>query len=282
MRVLITGASGFSGRALYKNLSEKKSCELFTSDMVSTAKLNNYTHCDLLDQGNVNALLLKVKPDVIYHLAGTFSNDYERDYAANVSVPKNILESVKEVAKECRVMLIGSAAEYGIVENSENPIKETRTLRPASVYGLTKVYQTYLMKYYVNAFDLDIIMARPFNFYGEGMSETQFVGRVYRQIRALKKGEIKKITVGNLDSGRDYIPIDDTVSHYITIMERGKKGEIYNVGYGVPMRTGVLLNKILDEENIDDKFIEIAKSERDNIYDVSQVYADINKLEELG
>jgi nucleoside-diphosphate-sugar epimerase len=88
--------------------------------------------------------------------------------------------------------------------------------------------------------------------------------------------------VGNLDSGRDYIPIDDTVKHYITIMERGKKGEIYNVGCGVPMRTGVLLNKILDEENIDNKFIEIAKSERDNIYDVSQVYADINKLEELG
>jgi GDP-4-dehydro-6-deoxy-D-mannose reductase len=282
MRVLITGASGFSGRALYKKLSEKKSCELFTSDIVSTATLNNYTCCDLLDQKNLKKLLLKAKPDFIYNLAGTFSNEYAKDYAANVLAPKNILEVVREVAKDCKVMLVGSAAEYGIVANSENPIKETRALLPASVYGLTKVYQTYLMKYYFNAFDLDIIMARPFNFYGEGMSETQFVGRVYRQIRALQKGEIKKITVGNLDSGRDYIPIDDTVKHYITIMERGKKGEIYNVGNGVPMKTGVLLNKILDEENVDNKFIEVAKSERDNIYDVSQVYADIDKLKELG
>jgi GDP-4-dehydro-6-deoxy-D-mannose reductase len=282
MRVLITGASGFSGRALYKNLSNKKSYELFTSDMVSTSTLNNYSCCDLLDQKSVKELLLKAKPNFIYHLAGTFSNEYERDYAANVLVPKNILEVVREVAKECRVMLVGSAAEYGIVANSENPIKETRALRPASVYGLTKVYQTYLMQYYFNAFDLDIIMARPFNFYGEGMSDTQFVGRVYRQIRALQKGEIKKITVGNLDSGRDYIPIDDTIKHYITIMECGKKGEIYNVGNGVPMKTGVLLNKILDEENVDNKFIEVAKSERDNIYDVSQVYADIEKLKELG
>mgnify|MGYP000500518884 CR=1 FL=1 len=110
----------------------------------------------------------------------------------------------------------------------------------------------------------------------------QFVGRVYRQIRALKKGEIKKITVGNLDSGRDYIPINDTVMHYITIMERGKKGEIYNVGNGVPMKTGVLLNKILDEENVDSEFIEVANSARDKVYDASQVYADIEKLKELN
>jgi len=282
MRILITGASGFSGRALYKTLSEKNSYELFTSDIVPSSNLNNYTCCDLLDPKNAHELLLKTKPDFIYHLAGTFSNDYERDYAANVLMPKNILEVVRETTKDCRIMLIGSAAEYGIVANSENPIKETQPLRPASVYGLTKVYQTYLMKYHLNAFDLNIIMARPFNFYGEGMSETQFVGRVYRQIHALKKGEIKKITVGNLDSGRDYIPIDDTVKHYITIMERGKKGEIYNVGNGVPMRTGMLLNKILDEESVEHKFIEVATSERDKIYDASQVYADIDKLKELG
>ena len=228
-----------------------------------------------------NELIQKIKPDLICHLAGTFSNNYEIDYPANVLTTKNILEAVRGLVKNCRIMLIGSSAEFGIVEKDENPIIECRPLRPTSVYGLTKVFQTYLMQYYINAFSLDIVMARAFNIIGKGISNKLFIGRVYQQIQQLKNNEIKKIVVGNLDNERDYISIEDAIKHYIKILLYGKKGAVYNVGNGVPLKTRVILNKVLDEEEIDFKFIETARSERDNIYDVPQIYADVSKLKDL-
>jgi GDP-4-dehydro-6-deoxy-D-mannose reductase len=282
MNVLITGALGFGGRKLQETLREKGSLDLITSDIHHDDSADNYRRCDLLDRESVNALLHNAKPDFIYHLAGAFSNEYEKDYAANVLATKNLLEAVKNIGNECRIMLIGSAAEYGIVEKNENPIKEARALCPVSVYGLTKVYQTYLMQYYVNAFGLDIVMARTFNIFGRGISSKLFVGKVYQQIELLKKNEIDKIVLGNLDSERDYISIDEAMEHYVTIMRYGKKGDIYNVGNGVPVKTRTILNKILDEENVDGKFIESVKLERRNTYDVPQIYADINKLKGLG
>ena len=282
MNVLITGALGFGGRKLNKALSEKGSYELFASDIHLNDSANNYWCCDLLDFKGVNALLLKTRPDFIYHLAGTFSNEYEKDYAANVLATKNVLDAVRNLKKECRVMLFGSAAEYGIVLKDENPIKESRALCPVSVYGLTKVYQTYLMQYYCNAFNLDIVMARPFNIFGREISSKLFVGRVYQQIQLLKNNEIEKIVLGNLDSERDYISIDDAIEHYVTIMLYGNSGEVYNVGNGVPVKTKTILKKILKEENVDESRVETAKLERDNFYDVSQIYADMNKLQGLG
>jgi GDP-4-dehydro-6-deoxy-D-mannose reductase len=281
MNVLITGALGFSGRKLSEALSKKTSFKIFTSDIHSNSNSDNYNCCDLRDFKCASEIILKTKPDLICHLAGTFSNDYEIDYSANVLATKNILENIKTLGKNCRIMLIGSSAEYGVVEKDESPIIESRALRPTSVYGLTKVYQTYLMQYYFNAFNLDIVMARAFNIFGKGISDKLFIGRVYQQIQQLKNNEIKKIIVGNLDNERDYISIEEAIKHYIKILLHGKKGEIYNVGNGVPVKTRVILNKVLDEENIDIKYVETAKSERDNTYDVPQIYADTSKLRGL-
>ena len=281
MKILITGALGFCGRKISDALSKNASFNLVTSDIHSNNNVGNYKRCDLLDFKSVKELLLETKPDFICHFAGTFSNDYEKDYGSNVLTTKNVLEAVRGLERECRIMLAGSAAEYGVVEKSDNPISETKPLYPTSVYGLTKVYQTYLMQYYLNAFNLDIVMARTFNIFGKGISEKLFIGRVYQQIQQLKNNEIKKIVLGNLDNERDYISIEEAIKHYIKILFYGKKGEIYNVGNGVPVKTRVILNKVLSEENIDINFIEAAKSERDNIYDVPQIYADISKLKDL-
>jgi GDP-4-dehydro-6-deoxy-D-mannose reductase len=282
MNILITGALGFGGRKLNKVLGEKGSFEIFASDIRPNDNAANYWCCDLLDFKSVNELLLKIKPSCIYHLAGTFSNEYGKDYAANVLATKNVLEAVGNMKKDCRIMLVGSAAEYGMVVRGDNPIKESRALCPVSVYGLTKVYQTFLMQYYLNAFNLDIVMARPFNIFGRGISNKLFVGKVYQQIQLLKDNEIDKIVLGNLDNERDYISIDKAIEHYMTIMLYGRRGEVYNVGSGVPVQTKTILKKILEEENIDKSHVETTKIDRDNIYDVSQIYADINKLKGLG
>ena len=60
---------------------------------------------------------------------------------------KNIFDSIREINVKARVLLVGSAAEYGRIEEADNPVSEAHPLRPISIYGLTKVMQTTLMAY---------------------------------------------------------------------------------------------------------------------------------------
>ena len=281
MNILITGAMGFCGRGLYKILSQENTYNLFISD-IQEYTADNYICSNLADLASVSKLLKKTKPDKIFHFAGSFSNQYSKDYSVNVLATKNLLDAVKTLNINCRLLLVGSAAEYGDVNEADNPVQESYPLNPISSYGLTKVFQTYLMKYYVNNFSMDIVMARPFNIYGKNISEKLFVGKVYQQIKLLKENKIKKIILGNLESERDYIALEDTLNHYIRIMKYGDSGQIYNVGNGFPIKTKVVLDQILKEENIDNRFIESSVSEHNKQTEVNIIYADITKLKGLN
>ena len=276
MTTLVTGASGFSGKYLVDVILGDK--VLLSRTLTDTVA--NTVKCDLLDSQNIRDVIENIKPEKLYHLAGSFSNDYSQDASLNVAATKNILESVKNVSPHTRVLLIGSAAEYGLVSSDQCPIDEEFPLRACNVYGLTKIYQKYLMDYYVNVFSLDIVMARPFNLYGRNISQKLFIGKVYNEIEKLKNGATQKITLGNLSSRRDYIHIEEAVEHYIKIMECGKKGEIYNVGRGVPTKTGDILKSILQDENIDESVVNSDMRDlQDN--DSDCIYADISKLRGL-
>jgi len=225
MRTLITGAAGFTARHLAKLLltNHKVSAEDNEIYFTSLQKENpdycsNYISCDLRQFEAVYSLIISTKPDQIYHLAGTFTNDFSSDYAANVQSTKNILDAVLKVGINVKILLVGSAAEYGAVDLADNPISEDHPLRPVSIYGLTKVFQTQLMEYYCRAYNLNIVMARTFNIFGPGMSNRLFVGRIQEQIKKYKRHEISTITVGNLNNWRNYLPIEDVVNKYLVIM----------------------------------------------------------------
>lgn len=282
MKTLITGATGFTGRHLQGYLNNSESTKLYYTNLSCADSYENFTSCDLLDSDNVKSLISKISPDNIYHLAGSFTNDFDIDFPTNVQTTRNILEAVKLLNKSCRVFLVGSAAEYGYTKANENPVTEKQKLKPASIYGLTKVFQTYLMNYYVDTFGMDIVMARPFNLYGEEISDKLFVGKLYKQINQLKKNIIKRIKVGNIDGERDYIAIEDAVKHYVTIMKAGESGQVYNVGNGKPLKTALILKNILEKENIDWSLVEINNARKDRIYDAPVIYAEIIKLKNLG
>jgi GDP-4-dehydro-6-deoxy-D-mannose reductase len=280
MTILITGASGFSGMELSKLLSNEQL--LLTSRRSVEGKKDIFNHVclNLLDEFSVEQLIRSKKPSEIYHLAGSFSNDYEKDFALNVTATKNILNSVKNHSILSRVLLIGSAAEYGLISKDQCPVHESAKLEPFNIYGLTKIYQKYLMDYYVNSFNLKVVMARPFNLFGKGISTNIFIGKVYNEIEKLKSGLNKSISLGNLDSERDYISIEAAIIHYVKIMKCGQVGEVYNVGTGRPIKTGDILNKILQEEGVDPAVV-ISGQRAAQANDSDKIYADISKLKGL-
>ena len=279
MTVMITGANGFSGRYLSSAISEDK--VLVTREgETQCSKSNCSYHCDLLDFEKVSEMIRNIKPTRIYHLAGSFTNDYNTDHESNVLTTKNILDAVYKYSSSARVLLIGSAAEYGLVSKENCPVAESSSLRPFSIYGLTKINQKTIMDYYVNTKSLDIVMARPFNLYGKGISSRLFIGKVYQEINSLKNGDVDKISLGNLDSERDFISIENAVKHYIRIMEKGIVGEVYNVASGKSIKIKDILSRILEEEHLDFNVVNAnSRSEQTNDSDI--IYADITKLKGL-
>jgi GDP-4-dehydro-6-deoxy-D-mannose reductase len=277
--ILITGSEGFTGKVLLTLLKNKDTKVVCTGLSDRVDKL--YYQCNLAHEKAVMTMIEEIKPDEIYHLAGSFSNDFNIDLESNLIATKNILESVYKITKKTRVLIVGSSAEYGQIENGDSPISELHALNPASVYGLTKIFQTYLMRLYVELHGLDVVMARVFNLYGKGISEKLFIGSLYKQIKDFKGNKIKEILLGNTNNERDYISVKRAVIAYKKIMKTGATGEVYNVGSGKPVKIERILSQILKNEGIQENVVK-TNSKNNTSYDVKTIFANIEKINKLG
>lgn len=281
-KVLITGANGFTGRHLASLLGRDDSLELSSVDRTSPDAQSEHFHvCDFRDAAAVSKLVLRVLPNEVYHTIGAYTNDYDIDYASNVLTAKHILDALRAGRISCRVLLVGSSAEYGFPDNPENGVPETHPLRPVSIYGLAKVYLTRLMECYVRLYDMDIIAVRPFNLHGRGISRTLFPGNLGEQIEKYKRGKLLTITTGDLSVERDYLAIEKAVQYYAEVMKRGVRGEIYNVGSGTSTSLRTVLAGMLREADIPVNAVREGCHETPGKIVVPKIFANISKLRAL-
>ncbi len=278
-RVLIIGSNGFIGKSFINYTQETKK-ELYTLSRRKNDKDKHFV-CDATNFEKLNKIIQSIKPNEIYNLSGSYLNEFEVSYSTNVVITKNVFDSVvKNGLLDCKILINGSAAEYGFIKDYDNPIDEKYPFNPISVYGLTKIYQTYLCRIYFNRDDLKIYLARPFNVIGYGMSNNLFVGRLIKQIvQHLKKKS--KIILGNLNNERDYVDVEDVINAFKIIMKNGTPGEIYNIGSGRSIKIKDLLDKFLEIFNIDRSYVEISDSFIKK-FDIPKIYANILKLKNLG
>ena len=93
------------------------------------------------------------------------------------------------------------------------------------------MFQTHLTNFYYQNYGLPVVIARPFNLFGEDASNELAAGRFVKIVAEANDGDV--ITVGNIDPKRDYANIKDAVSAYWKLLEKGLPGEIYNVCTGL-------------------------------------------------
>ena len=195
--------------------------------------------------------------------------------AANVGVSRAICETAVCGLRLEKILLIGSAAEYGVPPS--NPVREECPTRPVNAYGLSKVYQTLLASYYFRNHALPIVVARTFNLLGEGMSPLLSIGSLMHQISTLPdKGAVQ---VGNIDMSRDFLPIEEAVQQYWRLLITGKPGEIYNVCSGVPRTVRSVLEELIAKSGR-----QLAIEAVPSLFktaDVEVIYGDPTKCNEL-
>lgn len=275
MRILVTGAAGFLARPLLE-LLRKANHELHVVDFRPVPDAVPH-QCDLGNAAEVAALIRAVQPDRVFHLAGTFTNEFAADFAGNVTTTQHLLEAVCTHSPATRVVLIGSAAEYGCVQPDENPVTEDHPLAPVSLYGWSKVCQTHLARYYHRVRGADVVLARLFNLSGKGASPRLFVGRLDEQITRFKRGETQEILVGNLDSVRDYVSTEEAARQLVGIADHGQAGEVYHVGSGVPVKMRGLLEQMLAEAGIGFEHVRVEVREPAAKLDIPIIFADMRR-----
>ena len=241
-RVLITGVNGFTAGYFldFLRLSGVDSGYIFGTDRAkdaSGAHRCRFIKADLLDKKEALNVLKKSRPDLIFHFAGlNFGGDHNELMRGNVFTTNNLLEAVIKSRLKSRVLVIGSAAEYGISGAPGIPIKETAPLNPVTPYGVSKAAQTILALQYHSLYGLYVVIARPFNLIGPGQTPNLVCGSIVRQIKNICVGRrpSAKLIVGNLDSGRDFVDIRDAVRAYWLLLNSGKNmaGEVFNVASG--------------------------------------------------
>jgi len=282
MRVLVTGASGALGGLLCRRLADEGGAEVLGADL-TPSDAPGFFVCDVADADAVTALVDQTRPDRIFHLAGSASGDFEQARSVNADGARFLCEAVRRCGLRSRLVVIGSAAEYGLVAPAENPVSEARVLRPVSVYGVTKAFQTQIAAFYAAHHAVDIVVARPFNFLAPGLSEHLFVGRAERLIAQFQRGEITSLEFGNLSSTRDYVDGEQALDQLLLIADKGVRGEVYHVASGRPIVMRELLARLLREASIDPGVVREAPERPTRMgTDVPTIYADLSKTRALA
>lgn len=277
MRTLVTGATGCLGALLADWLVSSSHDEVWCTGRSPCAR-ERYVRCDLRDAAASRRLIAEIKPDRVFHLAGSFTGEYELDVSINVDGARHLFDAILAHQLSTRVIVTGSAAEYGRVGEDESPLREDQPLRPASIYGLTKAYQTLLAHHYAAQHSLDIVVARLFNLLAPGLSDRLFPGRVERQIDRLKRGEISHIETGNLSSARDYVSATEAIEQLHLIATRGKAGNVYHVASGRAVPIKDLLQRLLAQAGFDMTVVRESIPSGDcRVYDAPSVFADMTK-----
>lgn len=237
--VLVTGASGFTGRHLVEWLlrNDHSNIVATTRSAVNSdlAPQVDWVGIDLTDADAVKRLIARVRPTRLFHLAGAVRGDPEMIYRTNFQATLNLLSAVERHAPQARVLCIGSAAEYGTPDEPYQPLCEEARCHPTGSYAVSKFCQTQLVTDFVESHNLRAIVARPFNLVGPGISAHLLVGAILARMRkTLAEDQEPTIMTGNLENARDFLDVRDAAAAYVALLETDYWGQTFNICSGNP------------------------------------------------
>ena len=118
---------------------------------------------NILDKEQIKQVLNQERPDYIFHLAAQSSvalswKNPGLTVDVNIKGALNLLDVIRELDYQPRVLIVGSGEEFGHIKDGMVPICEDAPLDPGNVYAVTKVTQNMMATIYANAYGLKLIM----------------------------------------------------------------------------------------------------------------------------
>jgi GDP-4-dehydro-6-deoxy-D-mannose reductase len=256
VKVLVTGATGFVGRWLTRELRAAGHEIAATPDR---------TILDVADAGGLAAVIRAERPSVVAHLAGmSFGPDAARDPAealrVNVGGTAALFAALEVAALKAPVLVTGSSEVYGSPDPADLPLTEDSPTRARHPYAVSKLRQEEEAVRCALAHGMPLAVTRSFNHIGPGQ-RGEFVAPALasRLIEARRSGH-NAIRVGNVDVRRDFTDVRDVVRAYRLLLEhlakaRSQEPLIVNVASGRSRSIRELLKMIGEAAGIDPELV---------------------------
>ncbi len=257
-KILVTGATGFIGRALVSKLQDLGEEVLAVGS--SAGKIQDPQTLEAFSK-------LPIKH--VFHLAAktyvpqAWEHPWEL-YESNIMGTLKVLELCRD--KKVPLTFV-SAYVYGIPEKL--PITELSPDNPNNPYAFSKTIAERFCKFYADVYGMNITIIRPFNVYGMGQKEHFLIPSLIKQVLT-----DTEIIVNDLTPKRDFIYLDDLVEALILTMKNFDIFEIYNIGSGESFSVQQIIDQIQFLAGTN-KLIRCERKSRIN--EIPDTLADISK-----
>ena len=301
--ILVTGGAGFIGSHFINELWDKyKHVQIISADaLYYCANVNNvanhvradpryiFIKCNLRNKDDVDSIFRLFDVTHVVHFAAqshvqtsfTDALEYTMD---NVVGTHNLLESARLHCPRLKKFIHVSTDEvYG--ESTMNPCDAQKTehsvLCPTNPYAATKAAAELIAQSYYHSFRLPIIITRGNNVYGPGQYPEKVIPRFIHQLQ-----ENRPVTIqGDGSCMRAFLYVSDAATAFITVLERGAVGEIYNIGCDEGMEfsiaeIAILLIRLIKGDSVQHgEWIEFVE---DRPFNDKRYYISNCKLKALG
>lgn len=290
MKVLITGSEGFIGSHLteklislgynvtalvqYNSFGNIGNLKFLTKDKIKNC---NIEFADIRDEDKI--LKLGKNKDIIIHLAALISipysySSYKSFIDTNINGTVNILRCLKK-NNNTKLIHTSTSEVYGTAQKI--PMDESHRIYPQSPYAASKASADLIVNSFYNSFNLPIITLRPFNTFGPRQSPRAIIPTIIKQFIENKKN----LTLGNINTGRDFTYVEDTVDAFKKALKSKKFGETFNIGSNFSTKVSNIIKLISSDFNENKKVLKNSKKIRPNKSEVLNLYSANHKAIKL-
>lgn len=249
MKILVTGASGFIGQHVIRNLLQRSGITI----VATTRDLAKATHLDFFEKVQFVETDLSIADEMIFHKLGApdimihLAWDGLPNYKGLFHVEKNLIENTRFIKTMVGsglkdISVSGTCFEYGMVEGC---LREDMVTNPGNPYGQAKDSLRKFIEALKSDFDFSFKWLRLFYMYGDGQAPNSLIAQIEKTIAMGGK----EFNMSGGEQVRDYLHVNQVADYIVQCSLQSKIEGVINCCSGKPITVKKLVQDYIQEKN---------------------------------